>query len=570
MKLTFIPPLVPFNSFEIKCMSKLYSIAHEYLLYSILITWLMCPLTGGSQSLPMKYGYQTDQLRRAQLEGKVDSTVSFMQMPVQSTYLKNLPDNYYSQYGLTIFGIDSLRSSVKVLPVSLLNDFNSRYPFGSNNGSLVRSRGLQSSLNFGIFARFGVLSLQISPEINYVQNREYDGFPEYYDDRLWRGIYIRTYNIIDLPESFGTSSKVMMFPGQSSLRVSYGAFSLGLSTENIWWGPGKQNSLIMTNNAAGFMHLTFNTRRPARTPIGSFEGQLIAGRLENSAIDGPLPDREVNSLVIIDKSTDWRYLSGITVTYQPKWIPGLFLGATRVIQNYADSIKSQNEPVPVLSNFFRENDPNPFNDGSRDQLISFFMRWLWTEAMAEIYFEVGRSDAAWNMRDFLMSPEHASGYIIGMSKLIELAQPGQYMQFEFETTRLENSKTGTIRAEPDWYQNGRLTHGYTHLGEVIGSGIGPGSNHHFAAVSWVNGSKQIGLEFNQIYRDNDFYFDHLVEDEKFKKWVDIGIGPNISWFWDRIMLNAKYNIVTAKNYQWEAGKDKINHHLRFSLNYLFK
>ena len=32
---------------------------------------------------------------------------------------------------------------------------------------------------------------------------------------------------------------------------------------------------------------------------------------------------------------DWRYLNGITLSYQPKWIPGLFFGASRVFQQYS-------------------------------------------------------------------------------------------------------------------------------------------------------------------------------------------------------------------------------------------
>jgi hypothetical protein len=44
------------------------------------------------------------------------------------------------------------------------------------------------------------------------------------------------------------------FWGQSSIRLTFGPASIGLSNENIWWGPGIRNSLIMSNNAPGFKH----------------------------------------------------------------------------------------------------------------------------------------------------------------------------------------------------------------------------------------------------------------------------------------------------------------------------
>ncbi|MFX9097187.1 capsule assembly Wzi family protein, partial [Acinetobacter baumannii] len=47
----------------------------------------------------------------------------------------------------------------------------------------------------------------------------------------------------------------------------------------MWWGPGSQNSLLMSNNAPGFLHLTLNTRYPIKTGIGNFEFQFISGKL---------------------------------------------------------------------------------------------------------------------------------------------------------------------------------------------------------------------------------------------------------------------------------------------------
>src|SRR5690606_22347969 len=89
--------------------------------------------------------------------------------------------------------------------------------------------------------------------------------------------YYDFYNNIDLPARFGKTAYTRAYLGQSSIRLNVKSLSLGLSSENLWWGPGRKNSLLMSNTAPGFMHLTLNTLKPISSPIGSFEGQLIAG-----------------------------------------------------------------------------------------------------------------------------------------------------------------------------------------------------------------------------------------------------------------------------------------------------
>ncbi|MFX6027764.1 hypothetical protein ABTE84_20660, partial [Acinetobacter baumannii] len=82
---------------------------------------------------------------------------------------------------------------------------------------------------------------------------------------------------------------------------------------------------LMSNNAPGFWHLTFNSRKPLKTPIGDFEWQLIGGKLveDTSAL------LEIKNLTTnyynpqnygglgnsgpYDPKQKWRYLSGLTI-----------------------------------------------------------------------------------------------------------------------------------------------------------------------------------------------------------------------------------------------------------------
>ena len=53
----------------------------------------------------------------------------------------------------------------------------------------------------------------------------------------------------------------------------------GLSTENLWLGPGLRNSILLTNNAPGFPHLFLGTSKPVDIYIGSLDVLALWGQL---------------------------------------------------------------------------------------------------------------------------------------------------------------------------------------------------------------------------------------------------------------------------------------------------
>ena len=60
--------------------------------------------------------------------------------------------------------------------------------------------------------------------------------------------------------------------------------------KTLWWGPSIRNSIMMSNHAQGFKHITFNTIKPIKTFFGAFEFQIITGRLKNSGFTPPRTD----------------------------------------------------------------------------------------------------------------------------------------------------------------------------------------------------------------------------------------------------------------------------------------
>tara|TARA_R110001632_G_scaffold68787_1_gene161338 strand:- start:465996 stop:467732 length:1737 start_codon:yes stop_codon:yes gene_type:complete len=533
-----------------------------------------------------------DYYRRSQLVENNDSSASFLLRPIylNSTESRGL---YTPETKSDLLKPQVKFSSSKTpwfdfsfLPVQINSQYTEKQPYGWNDGALIPASGYQQTISAGFNTRVGPLSLQFYPTYQYAENKSFEGIPLDQGSVLWARYYSYTLNSIDQPERYGDGNYEKFLWGQSSIRLNAGPISLGLSNENLWWGPGRFNSLVMTNNARGFKHLTINSIKPIKSWLGSFEFQMIGGRLDESGFLPPGNNIVHNGRFIYrPKVNDWRYLSGIMFSYQPKWIPGLYLGATRVVQQYHENAKESKDYFGAVSNLWRKNDPGGIaTEIQRDQLASAFLRFVWPEIQTEVYFEFGRNDAAQNFRDFFLEPWHSAAYNAGFRKLFPFQQKeDQKIDASFEFTQLQQSAGRIIREAGTFYIHSRVRHGYTHNGEVLGAGIGPGSNLQTLEVNWVNELKKIGLTFERYVHNNDYYFFAFndIQDPR-RHWVDISAFSNLSWDFGNLLINARLGVIKSLNYQYQIqdqivpgaqyfvpGKDVINFKSSLDLIYRF-
>ena len=497
----------------------------RYLLLGFLFISVFFSPSVFAQSIPVGFQPFEDYYRRKQLNGELDSTLSFTIRPVAPAFIqkgrRNEPDTLLNP-GKTIYQSASGKSSILLLPFSWQQRYNGNPSYSRNDGLMIPAKGYQSYLSAGFFARSGLLSIQIKPEYVFAENGKFREYRSYY-------------GAADLPVRFGNDPYSRLSWGQSSIRLNFDPLSIGISNENLWWGPGMQNSILMSNTAAGFKHLTLNTTRPLRTPIGSLEAQIISGRLEGSGYTTGLPD-------------DWRYLSGMVFSYQPRWVPGLFLGMTRSFQMYHEDMDgSFGDYFPILQAFQKKNTNEDAK--RRDQLTSVFARWLLAKSRAEVYFEYGLNDHSYNTRDFLMSPEHSRAYTIGMNKLIPFkGRKDEFIQIGAELTHMEQAIDRTLRDAGEWYTHHQVIHGYTNRGEVLGAGIGPGGNMQSVHVSWVKALNRIGLQLERYEHNGD-----LANVYGYGPWIDLSAAAVASRTYKKFIFNAKLQAIESVNYQWLSG-----------------
>lgn len=474
----------------------------------------------------------------------------------------------------------------KVLPIFSTIRINDDRPFGWGDYGMINANGFQNYLTTGFYAKLGSFSFQFQPEFFYSQNKDFIGFSRDFPDNIIWWNY-RLLNIIDNPERWPGNHLINFTFGQSYLSYKFKKVELAVSNRSIWWGPGQWNSLSFSNNARSFPHISLNSTKPLNTFMGDFEFQLILGKLRASFIE-PLPFDDLNTLYFIPFENDWRYLNGITFSYQPKWIPGFYIGLSRTFQQYSkDNSGSFFDIFPIFEAFQKEkffvDDNSVIYDGKRqDQQAVLFSRFLMPKANLELYFEYGRRDHAFNWREFILNPEHARAYQIGFLKLFKTSFDGKIFQVRGEITHQQESVNRFLRYElpgGSWHTHGQVLTGNTNFGKSLGVGTGLGSNSQTLEFSLVKDYNKIGLLFQRIENNQDFYFASNLKNYGSNPWVDFTSGILLDMKLNRILLSSKFQFINGINYQWQNAnlnqndfeKNTINNsiHLQTSLYYMF-
>ncbi len=517
-----------------------------------------------AQTVPVGTPVLDDYLRRAQLLGNVDSASSFMIRPLYPVSAFGIKYGFDLDSSVvdmdlstvhTFFGKDD-KGKFLMMPAVAKFQYNSTYAFGVNDGAFIPNRGLQTILSPGMYLSYGPLSVQFQPELLMAQNSDYIGFPIEHQSSIL--FYYDYMNRIDMPERFGSSSYVQAYLGQSSIRFNFNAYSIGVSSENLWWGPGRRNSLLLGNNAPGFVHFTANTREPVKTKIGSFEGQVIGGFLKSSGFLPPWPDYRIqeNNVLIPKPEDNKRFLSGLVLTYQPKWVPGLFLGYGSTSQMYRHDISGIGDVLPVFNGRKKaQNIVDPIQE-KRQQFSSGFFRWLSPEGHFEFYGEYGTRDNDRKLNDFISTPESGRAFTFGFSHLMSLKKPGHYLQLSSEMTQTGQTIRDDIRNLDTWYIHGHVVDGYTHNGQVLGAGNGPGSNVIFLEFAWVHDMNRIGFQMERIVYNNDYYYYRYEASKDLRnKYVDLVPSLIGDWKFGNVLLNARLQYVNTLNYKWYLEND---------------
>lgn len=392
---------------------------------------------------------------------------------------------------------------------------NSALPLSLNDGPLHAGRGINAMVTVGAELRYGRLRAVLAPQLVLEQNLPYQviQFPQspVLPRSIWANPFHPLPESIDLPLRFGDVPHRRVDAGQSSIMVDAGRTEFGVATENVWWGPGIRNALILSSNAAGFPHLVARSREPLVTRFGAFEFDGLAGRLSES------------DYFDADPSNDRRSVLAGAVTWRPATARPIWVGLSRL---------------------------RIAGTSGHDQMSSLFGRWILPASGAELYAEWARFEDPSSLRDFLEYPNHAEGYTLGLQWARPLSD-GRSFRLQAEVSYLEPSASIRLRPVMTSYTSATVPQGFTQRGELLGAAIGPGSSSQWLAGDLFASAWRLGVFAGRTRYDNGTLYEPIVPGFKLQD-VSLFAGVRASTAYRGAHVALELTDTARLNYLYQA------------------
>lgn len=462
------------------------------------------------------------------------------------------------------YGTDDSKLQWTLFSPELVYSSNSDFPLGVNDGALWQGVGTNMAVRAGAGIAIGPLTAVIRPVYVSSENSEFtlSSYPQF------NGIsdYGRPLSNIDYPQRFGEQSVDAFDPGDSYLQLAARGVAVGFSNERFSMGPAIHNPLLLSANAPGFYHGYLKTDAPVQTRAGELSGSWFWGTIQESDFFDE------------DPSNDRRYITGFSVNYRPSFLNGLDVGINRVA--YGNE-SSGGFGFSEFMTAFRLSQPKTERIGADTfhVMTSLYGRWVFESANVELYGEWGLNNNRRRMRDLLAEPELNRGFMLGVLKTFSLSKNGRLV-LNIEATNLENSSVGAqFRDESNtWYEHPAIRQGFTHEGQLLGAGIGPGSSAETGRLIYFGEWGMAGITLQRVA---SFYDRFYREQETYIRLYPFG---EENWFMlDRFMnhwtygadaalflpfdtdLRVEYLHTSIHNLYNRYQRDLVNHMFRVSL-----
>lgn len=361
----------------------------------------------------------------------------------------------------------SKKYNIKIYGPELFTSYNSRAPFGQNDGALWQGRGFNSSLTGGVRAELFGFEFTFKPQVTYSQNKDFEIMKQKVSTYSQYAHYGSAG--IDAPQRFGDSDFATFDWGDTEIRWNFYSFTVGFGTQNIWNGPSVENSMLLSNNAPTFPKFDFGLRRTKiilpflNWDLGDIEARLFYGKTtESDYFDS-------------DSTNDNNFLSGITLSYSPSIAKGLTFGFTKLcLSKWGE-------------NFWRYINPgfygNTIKTGvGEDQVASICADWVFPKVGLEIYGEFGVDDFLANGLEFYeyaRYPFHAAAYTVGLKKSFKISEKNKIhgvLTFEWNDSEPSQDYQLWYGSNYNFGSHGQIKQGKTNRGQYFGNGMGYGGN----------------------------------------------------------------------------------------------
>lgn len=366
------------------------------------------------------------------------------------------------------------------------NSYNTKVPYGQNDGALWQGKGYNTSLTAGARLEAFGFEATFKPQVSWSQNREFDYMPGVYGSEysyFWKGN-------IDLVQRYGDSSFWTFDWGDTEIRYSWNNFTVGFGFQSPWLGPAFLNPMLGSNNAGTYPKFDIGLRKiKIYMPytdwyLGEIEGRAWLGYLtESDYFDN-------------DSTNNHRQLTGFSVAYSPSILPGFTIGANKICINYW-----KDKSAKYLNPLYSTNGSQTGNRIDEDQKMSLFTTWRFPQVGFEVYGEFGVDD--YTGKGFA-NPFHTAIYTVGVKK--ELSFFRRFQKFNirpeiiFEWSNFEMSQDFQLQWNyMGYYSHDSIAQGYTQNGQILGAGSGYfGTSQYIALRTYFSkGTVTLFLHYNR-------------------------------------------------------------------------
>lgn len=444
------------------------------------------------------------------------------------------------------------------------NSYNTKAPYGQNDGALWQGKGYNTSLTAGARLEAFGFEATFKPQVSWSQNREFDYMPGVYGSEysyFWKGN-------IDLVQRYGDSSFWTFDWGDTEIRYSWNNFTVGFGFQSQWLGPAFLNPMLGSNNAGTYPKFDIGLRK---TKVYMPYTDWYLGEIEGRGWLGYLTESDYFDN---DSTNDHRQLTGFSVAYSPSILPELTISINKI------SLARWDEKSAKYL--------NPLYDSNEveDQKVSFGADLLFPTVGFEVYGELGIDD--YNGRGFA-DPFHTMIFTVGTIKELTFIKKVTKSKLESELI-FEWSNFGMSQDfQLEWkymgyYSHSLISQGYTQNGQIIGAGSGYFGNSQYIALRtyFSKGNVTLFLHYN---RPDTNYIDNIGLDTKYDEWKDTYKGSHEQWglyksirtcginiqyfFTNKFLIDCEYNLSWIKFPMYKKDKVNLNNYVAFTLKYNF-
>jgi len=325
--------------------------------------------------------------------------------------------------------------------------------------------------------------------------------------------------------------------GDIELIEGYGKLALDnieveVGKDSLWWGPGYQGSILMSNNAEAFKLIKISNPRPILLP-------WILGRL------GPF--KSVWFLTELGKNRVIPHakLTGVRLNFKPT--PLLEMGLSRVIM-FDGSGRPRVGFIDYIEMFSlgREKPQNNQIAGFDVSLLLPIGDTIPVRSV-KVYADLAGEDEAGGL-------PMKWGKLIGM-QLYDILRTGR------TDLRVEYASTHVPGSPNVFYTHSLYQSGYTYKGNMIGHHMGTdASDLYFRLTHYLTEDLIVGFEFDREYRN----LSSSPRQTTNQFGVDLTIFTKKNW-----RLRTGYRYENIENNRFILGQSRENHIFNLNIAYNF-